>query len=95
MNKLYTMLLFYKPFLWWSFGINVALGVVKSHLILAAIVKLFLLIFIWFYVHETHHKRRLMFFKNLGWSTKSLFSTVFIVDVVLTLSFLVLFKEFT
>jgi|AVFP01.1.fsa_nt_gi hypothetical protein len=94
MQRFLTIILFYKPFVWWSLAINLVLGIFNFHLVFAAITKLFLLIFLWYYVHETQHRRRFLFFKNLGISSRRLFVTVFIVDLLLTLSFLALFKEF-
>jgi len=94
MQRFFTIMLFYKPFIWWSFGINLLLGLWQFNLILAAVAKLFMLVFLWYYCHETHYKRRFVFFKNLGISTRRLFMTVYTVDLAGTLAFLLLFKEF-
>jgi len=70
------------------------MGIFNFGLVFAMVTKLFMLVFLWYYVNETRQKRRFLFFKNLGISSRTIFATVFIVDILLTLSFLILFKEF-
>jgi len=79
----------------WSFVINAILGFLNPLIIPAIVTKLFLTVFVWYLVTETNAKRKLTFYKNLGISTFKLFSILFLVDISLTISFLVVFKEFT
>ncbi|OUR92195.1 hypothetical protein A9Q87_06860 [Flavobacteriales bacterium 34_180_T64] len=95
MQHFLTILAFYRPFVIWSFVINALIGFFNPEIIPAIITKLFLTIFVWYLVTETNAKRKLAFCKNLGISTLKLLSILFIVDILLTISFLVVFKEFT
>ena len=95
MQRFLTILAFYKPFVVWSFVINALMGFFNPHLVPAIATKLFLTVFVWYYVSETHAKRKLTFYKNLGISTFKLFSSLFLIDIILTISFLLVFKEFT
>ncbi|SHH32921.1 hypothetical protein DFQ05_0202 [Winogradskyella wandonensis] len=95
MHRLLAILAFYKPFVVWSFVINAIIGFFNPHLAPALITKLFLTVFAWYYVHETSQRRKLTFYKNLGISPVKLFSILFLIDSVLTIIFLTIFKEFT
>lgn len=94
MQQFLTILAFYRPFIIWSFIVNIALAVVSPFIVAAIITKLFLTVFVWFLVNETNAKRRLTFFKNLGITPFRLFTSLFIFDVLITISFLVVIKEF-
>ena len=95
MQRFLTILAFYRPFVVWSFAVNVIMGFFNPHLVPVIVTKLFLTVFAWYYVSETNVKRKLIFYKNLGISTFKLFSSLFLVDIILTISFLIVFKEFT
>jgi hypothetical protein len=95
MRRFLAILVFYKPFVVWSFIATSVVGFFNPHLVPAIATKLFLTVFVWYYVNETSNKRKLMFYKNLGISPLKLFSTVFLVDCALTILFLTVFKEFT
>jgi hypothetical protein len=95
MQRFLTILAFYKPFVVWSFAVNALMGFFNPHLAPAIITKLFLTVFVWYYVSETNVRRKLTFYKNLGLSTFKLFSSLFLIDIILTICFLLVFKEFT
>ena len=95
MQQLLTILAFYRPFVIWSFVINILIGFFNPMIVPAIVTKLFLTVFVWYFVTETNAKRKLTFYKNLGISTFKLFSTLFFIDVILTISYLEVFKEFT
>ncbi|RNC86734.1 MAG: hypothetical protein ED556_04760 [Winogradskyella sp.] len=95
MHRFLAILAFYKPFVVWSFIVNAIIGFFNPHLAPALITKLFLTVFAWYYVHETAQKRKLTFYKNLGISPVRLFFIVFVIDCILTIIFLTIFKEFT
>ncbi len=95
MQQFLTILAFYRPFVVWSLVINAILGFINPLIIPAIVTKLFLTVFVWYIVTETNAKRKLTFYKNLGISTIKLFSILFLVDISITVSFLVVFKEFT
>lgn len=51
-------------------------------------------IFVWYLVHETNARRKLTFYKNLGISPFKLFSVLFLFDIIVTVGFIVVIKEF-
>ncbi|RXJ50575.1 hypothetical protein [Gelidibacter gilvus] len=93
-HRLGAILLFYKPFFLWSMAINVLIVIFNPYILPSIITKLLLTFFVWFLVRETNIKRKLIFYKNLGISTWRLFSTLFVIDVAITISFLMLMKAF-
>ena len=95
MHRFLAILAFYKPFVVWSLIVTAIIGFFNPHIAPAVATKLFLTVFVWYYVSETPNKRKLTFYKNLGISPLKLFSSLFIVDCVLTVSFILVFKEFT
>ncbi|EPR73875.1 hypothetical protein ADIWIN_1045 [Winogradskyella psychrotolerans RS-3] len=79
----------------WSFIANAIIGFLNPHIAPALVTKLFLTVFAWYYVNETNNKRKLIFYKNLGLSTLTLFSVIFILDCILTIIFITILQEFT
>ena len=94
MQQLLSILVFYRSFVIWSFLVNIAITIVNPFIIPAILTKLLLTIFVWYLVNETNAKRKLVFYKNLGISALKLFSVVFLVDIIITVSFLIVIKEF-
>ena len=95
MYRFLAILSFYKPFVVWSLIATAIVAFFNAHIAPAIATKLFLTVFVWYYVSETPNKRKLTFYKNLGISPLQLFSIMFIVDCILTIIFLTVFKEFT
>ena len=94
MQQLLSILAFYKPFVMWSFVVNIAIAIVFPFVFISILTKLLLTIFVWYMANETNKKRKLIFYKNLGISTVKLFSTLFLVDIIITITFITLIKEF-
>ena len=94
MQQLLSILAFYRPFVIWSFVINIAIAIVNPFVFTALLTKLLLTIFVWYMANETNAKRKLIFYKNLGISSLKLFSTLFLVDIIITITFITLIKEF-
>jgi len=94
MQKLLTILAFYKPFVLGSFLVNIAITIVNPFIVPAIITKLMLTVFVWYLVNETNAKRKLIFYNNLGISSIKLFSMLFFIDIFITISFLILIKEY-
>ena len=94
MQQLFSILVFYRPFIIWSLVINMLLSFIKIELITILVVKLLLIISLWHLINETHAKRKLAFYKNLGISTLKLFTLVFVVDAIFSIPFLLILKEF-
>ncbi|MFK7831787.1 MAG: hypothetical protein AB8B52_00790 [Winogradskyella sp.] len=94
MHRFLAILAFYKTFVVWSFIANTIIAFFNPHIGPAIATKLCLTVFAWYYINETPNRRKLTFYKNIGISSLKLFSTMFIVDCILTVSFLLIFKEF-
>ncbi|NND50798.1 MAG: hypothetical protein HKN54_00230 [Flavobacteriaceae bacterium] len=95
MQQFLTILAFYRPFVVWSFVINAVIGFLNPEFMPAIVTKLFLAVFLWYLVKVTSARKKLNFYKRLGISPFKLFSIVFLMDIILTMGFLVVFKEFT
>lgn len=67
---------------------------IKFEIVTILIVKLLLIISLWHLLNQTHAKRKLTFYKNLGISSLKLFSLVFVIDAVFSIPFLLILKEF-
>ncbi len=94
MQQLLSILMFYRPFIIWSLAINMVLSFIKFEIIAILVVKLVLIFSLWYLLSETHAKRKLDFYKNLGIPALKLFSLVFIIDAIFSLPFLIILKEF-
>lgn len=86
--------MFYRPFFVWSYGINFLLLLIGFDLMPLFLVKIFLVALLWYAITETHAKRKLVFYKDLGISALKLFGLFFAIDVLLSLPFLLIIKEF-
>ena len=82
MHRFLAILAFYKPFVVWSLSVTALVAFLNPHVAPAIVTKLFLTVFVWYYVSETPNKRKLTFYKNLGISPLKLFSSLFIVSLV-------------
>ena len=94
MQKLGSIILFYKPFFFWSFAINILITIFNPQIVTAIGTKLILVVFLWYFISQTNRKRILTFYNNLGISTIMLFASVFFVDTALTIGYLLIIKEF-
>ena len=81
MRQLSSIFIFYRPFILWSFGINILFSFISYSLIPILLVKLLLTTFLWYFLNETNAKRKLVLYKNLGISTFKLFSLIYIIDL--------------
>lgn len=94
MQQLLSILSFYRQFIVWSFVVNIAIAIVFPFVFTAILTKLLLTIFVWYMVSEANAKQKLIFYKSLGVSTLKLFSILFFVDILFTITFIVVIKEF-
>ena len=94
MQHLFPIFIFYRPFILWSFGINIILAFLKYDIVPILIAKLVLIVFLWYIINETHAKQKLIFYNNMGVSTFKLFFVLFIIDLLLSLPFILILKEF-
>lgn len=79
-----AILLFYKPYLIWSFAATILLISLGSEYAVICLAKLFLTGFLWYFLSETTAKRKLIFYKNLGISSFKLFGIIYIIDIFIT-----------
>ena len=94
MQQLISILLFYRPFIIWSLIINMLFSFLKFEVGFILASKLLLVILLWHILNETRAKRKLIFYKSLGVSTFKLFSLFFIMDLIISIPFLLLLKEY-
>lgn len=94
MQQLFSIFVFYRPLILWSFGINAFLSFLEYEIIPIAIIKLLLVAFLWYFLNETNAKRKLILYKNLGISTFKLFSYLYFIDLLFSIPFLLILKAF-
>jgi len=94
MQRFEAILLFYRPFFLWSFMANIVITMFNPTLFYAMIAKLFLTVFAWFFISETSAKRKLALYNSRGYSTFQLFASIFFIDCVVMIPYLLLIKEF-
>lgn len=94
MQKLGSIIIFYKPFFFWSLAINILITVFTPQLLTALGTKLILVIFLWYFFKYIKGEKLLCFYNKLGVSNLMLFGVVFLIDVFLTTTYLLLIKEF-
>ncbi len=94
MQKLGSIILFYKPFFLWSFAINILITIFNPQILTAIGTKLVLVVFLWYFLNNVKGKKLLIFYNKLGVSNFMLFGLIFIIDITLTISYLLIIKEF-
>lgn len=94
MQQLFSIFIFYRPFIIWSLIVNMLFSFLKFEVVLIMISKLLLILLLWHILRETHGKRKLMFYKKIGVSNMKLFSFVLVLDLILSIPFLIILKEF-
>lgn len=94
MQQFLTILAFYKRYVVWSFLATVLIVVLFPFIVPAVITKISLLCILWYFLNETNAKRSLKIINKIGVSTAQLLSVILAIDLVFTLGFLVVIKEF-
>ena len=95
LNRLLTILFYYRTFALWSFFINIFFLIIQSsEIILVLITKLFIVCILYYLIIETKGKEKLTFYKNLGVSDFKLFASIYIIDALITIIFLSLINPF-
>ena len=56
MQQLFSIFIFLKPYILWSVGINMVLSFFKYEIIPILIVKLLLVVFLWYLINESKTK---------------------------------------
>ena len=94
MQKLSSIIIFYRPFFLWSFAVNILLTVFNPKIIPAISIKLILVIFLWFILSRVNGGKVINLYKDVGISTFKLFGSIFLIDILITLVYLLVIKEF-
>lgn len=94
MQKLSTIVIFYKPFFYWSFAVNLLLTIFNPNIIAAISTKLVLVIFLWFMLRQINDGKILNLYKQIGISNFFLFTSIFILDIIITMAYLLIIKVF-
>ena len=94
LQRFEAILIFYKPYVLWSFSITILLVIFNPHIVPILITKLVFTLFLWYFMHETTANRKLIFYKNLGISNFRLFSTLFLIDICITIPAILLIQAF-
>ena len=88
MQRLGTILSIYKPLFVWSFIINILLIAVSSNIFITILTKLFLFIMVLYFFTHTKSKSNLFGFKKFEISQFKIYALLFLIDSLLTISFL-------
>ena len=88
------ILLFYKPFFWWSFGVTILILFISSQIFVAITTKFFLTALVMFIKNEISSKERWVFLEELGISKIELFVAIYLIDLPFTVSLILILKEF-
>jgi len=94
LNQIRSILNYYKAFAMWSFGVTLIITFTRPEIILAVLTKLFLVTILWLLFSDRKIRRRLRFYKIAGVSNLKFFTIIFVLDCILTCSFLLLIKGF-
>ena len=94
MQKLSSIILFYRPLFFWSFAINILLTIFNPKVIPVIATKLFMVIFLWYFLRQIKGAKILNIYKNLGISNFMLFGSIFVIDILITMVYLFIIKEF-
>jgi len=95
MQRLGTILSFYKPLFVWSIIINILLIAVSPNIFITILTKLFLFIMVLYFFTQTKSKSNLFGFKKIEISQFKFYTLLFLIDTLLTISFLTVLSVFT
>ncbi|MFT4612208.1 MAG: hypothetical protein ACI8QQ_002517 [Psychroserpens sp.] len=93
-KQVLSILNYYKSMAFWSFIVTLAVTIINPELILALSIKLFLTFVLWFMISDRKVRQRLRFYRISGVSNIKFFTVIFLIDSVITSTFLVLIKGF-
>lgn len=94
MQRIGAIFLFYKPLFMWSFLINLFLIIITPHIFITILTKLLLLLLILNFLDKNSSKPKLLVYEHLNISSLKLFTVVFILDTIMTVTSLNIIKEF-
>jgi len=89
-----SILNYYKSMALYSFMVTLTVTIINPELLLAISTKLFLVFILWFMVSDRKLRQRLRFYKISGVSNLKFFSVIFLLDGLITCTFIHLIKGF-
>jgi len=89
-----SIIFYYKPLLVWSIVINFLIAVAHYNIFYALALKFFLIGLLWYILKERQIRKKLHFYKIVGISNLKLFTTIFLLDCLITIPFFLLLKCF-
>ncbi|KAA5823817.1 hypothetical protein FPF71_11735 [Algibacter amylolyticus] len=87
-----AILIYYKALAMWSFFATIILTVIVPQIIPALLTKLFLMFIYYWIINDINMRKRIGFYKMVGVSNLKLVAQLYIIDGILTCSFLVAIK---
>lgn len=93
-KQISPILNYYKAIAAWSFIITLAITAVYPKLIIALVIKLFLVIVLRFLISDRHIRQRLGFHKISGVSHFKFFAVMYLFDSAVTAIFITVIKHF-
>lgn len=94
MERLGTVLLFYKPLLMWSLLLNIVLTMVSPSIFITILTKLFLFVLILYFIKKTKRNSELLLCDKSEISKLKFYTMLFTVDTLITISFLSVLSVF-
>ena len=94
LNRFRAILFYYKPISIWSFIVTLLITIYSPEIISALLTKLFLMALFWLMINDRSIRKKLKFYKMVGFSNLKLVTMLYIIDCFVTCSFLLLIKGF-
>ena len=94
MQRIEVIFSHYKPLFLWSFLMNIFLIIITQNIAIILLTKLFFLVLLLQFMNETKTASKFLVFKNLDASQLKLFAMVFLLDTLITISFLTILGVF-
>jgi hypothetical protein len=94
MQQLASIFAFYKSYFIGSIIINMLLIFMNMNILIILFLKLLMVFFLWFYMNETGGSRKLLFYKNLGISSFKLYAAFYMIDLAISIPFLLIMNTF-
>ncbi len=94
LSQFRAILFYYRPLALWSFTVTILLTVYSPEIISALLTKLFLMILFWLMINDRSMRKKIKFYKMVGVSNFKLVLALYVIDCLITCSFLLLIKGF-
>ncbi len=94
LNQFRAILFYYRPIAVWSFAVTILVTIYNPGIVCALLTKLFLILLFWLMINDSSMRRKLKFYKMVGVSNFKLVLTLYVIDSLVTCTFLFLIKGF-